>query len=298
MFVQPKQLRGRKPIIQIRAGRMEKEGKLVKPETKKGVFTLVNDTSGALEILWTNMNDPTDTQTTMVFPGEATFDRVTKCTTGRVFVLDFKGNRQMFWWLQESNEDRDEELLKVMKKHLEQKGSGSSGNAGSSGGAGSGQQGLDMNSLQSILANLGGGAGASAAPRPPAGSSTGAAPRPAAPPIDEVDIQDVVTSPEVLAAINEDPAYYMTQLHQYLPDGVDPSDDIVEQLRNPQVSGTAGLLQAAVSQADGFREIVNAFNLGEPNGIGATAFLRHVEEAAKKKKEDEEKKKKEAEEKK
>lgn len=285
MFVQPKQLAGRKPIIQIRAGRMIQEGKMVKPDTKKGVFTLVNDASGMVEILWSNLTNSTETVSALVAPGEATFNKVTKCTTGRVFVLDFKGTRQMFWWLQENSEERDEEFLKAVKKALGD-GKGDKPKSGGSGSdSGSGTQALDMNTLRGILSGLTGQAGQGGA-APPAGTAgktvaPAAGPSASLPPTNDVDLQDLLASQEVLAALNEDPAFYMTQLHEFLPPDTDPSSNIVDHVRNPQVSATAALLQAALSQADGYREIVTAFGLGQARGIGADAFLRQIEEEAK-----------------
>jgi len=54
----------------------------------------------------------------IVFPEDAEFCCVPQCTTGRVFILRFKNNRKMFFWMQEPNIDRDEEYKKKVNDLL------------------------------------------------------------------------------------------------------------------------------------------------------------------------------------
>ena len=53
----------------------------------------------------------------MIMQDEATFKRVSQCTTGRVFVLRFKNSsRKFFYWMQEPKDDKDEEICKKVGK--------------------------------------------------------------------------------------------------------------------------------------------------------------------------------------
>ena len=38
----------------------------------------------------------------IVFPDDAEFRHIPQCTTGRVYLLRFKNNRKMFFWMQVS----------------------------------------------------------------------------------------------------------------------------------------------------------------------------------------------------
>jgi 26S proteasome regulatory subunit N13 len=47
----------------------------------------------------------------IVFPGDAEFSAVPKCTTGRVFMLRFRQpERKLLFWMQEPSADKDAEL--------------------------------------------------------------------------------------------------------------------------------------------------------------------------------------------
>ena len=55
--------------------------------------------------------DGAGTQDLILFPEDAKWERVTQCTTGRVYVLKFThSDRRLFFWLQEPKTDKDDEL--------------------------------------------------------------------------------------------------------------------------------------------------------------------------------------------
>ena len=46
----------------------------------------------------------------ILFPEEAEFIRVEQCTTGRVYLLNFKSSSdKLFFWMQDAKDDKDEE---------------------------------------------------------------------------------------------------------------------------------------------------------------------------------------------
>jgi 26S proteasome regulatory subunit N13 len=55
----------------------------------------------------------------IIFPEEATFKRVKQCTTGRVYLLEWKATaRRLFFWMQEPAEDKDAENANNINKFI------------------------------------------------------------------------------------------------------------------------------------------------------------------------------------
>jgi 26S proteasome regulatory subunit N13 len=110
---------GPKPLISFRAGKMQKDGKAVKADKRKGLLQLTQGEDMLLHFQWKDRYTGQMEDDLIIFPGEATFSRVDKCTTGRVFVLDFKGtNRQLLFWMQEPKTDSDEEHCKKINEFI------------------------------------------------------------------------------------------------------------------------------------------------------------------------------------
>merc|ERR1719217_921180 len=48
----------------------------------------------------------------LIVINDAYFERIEKCTTGRVYLLRFtSSDKKMFFWMQEPKEDKDKELI-------------------------------------------------------------------------------------------------------------------------------------------------------------------------------------------
>ena len=102
----------------------------------------------------------------ILMPDDVEFKAVPACTTGRVFVLKFKGNdKKMFFWMQEPKSDKDEDYCKKVNDFLNNPPPpGSSRSGGGAAGGGGGMMGglpgnLDFNNLgdnelQSLLNNM------------------------------------------------------------------------------------------------------------------------------------------------
>lgn len=246
MFKQPSQLGGRKPHIQFRAGRMRFENGTVTADPQKGIFSIVSDSTGALEVFW-NAESTEDFDSIVVLKGQAQVNRVAKVTSGRVFVIDVsEGQRLSFFWFQDKETARDDDCIKKLKQLLEvQTQSSSTKTEGNR---------LQIGTLQRILADLG---------------ESG------------VSLQDCLASTSMLNALKEDPAFYMARLHEFLPTGTAPDSDVVGEVKNPQVSATAAMIQAALQDPSGSKELATAFQLPSGN-IGTLDFLKRIMEEAKK----------------
>jgi hypothetical protein len=88
---------------------MFKEDGWVKPDKRKGQISLVMRES-LMHFQWKDRTTGTIEDDLIIFPEEATFYKVEKCTTGRVFLLDFKDSTKLFfYWMQEPNDAKDAE---------------------------------------------------------------------------------------------------------------------------------------------------------------------------------------------
>eukprot|EP00667_Euglena_gracilis_P015502 EG_transcript_16126 len=187
LFAAANQAAGPKPLVSFRAGKMIREGSLVKPDKRKGLVSLVHTDDMLIHFQWRDRHTGTVEEDLVIFPDEAVFSRVEKCTTGRVYMLDFKSaGRQLFYWLQEPSAEKDEDHCAKVNQFMNHPppfrrggapepaplgGARDTGNAGAArAGAGAapnilGQ--MDRSQLMGLLAGLSGSGGAGAGGAPP-----------------------------------------------------------------------------------------------------------------------------------
>nr|CCC93210.1 unnamed protein product [Trypanosoma congolense IL3000] len=221
---------GKECIIQFRAGKMILDGKLVVADEQKGMLSFSKDPEGIV-MCWTSKSH---SERHILIPGQVKFSRVEKCSTGRVFVLDFGDAKPaMFFWLQEKSTENDEVYFTLIQEAL----SISPQNFLKS-------EGLSGKGYNSLCNNLSG-----------AGEQ-------------DVELASVVGSVGVLNALREDPDFFMCRLHQFLPVGTDPKSDIVEHVINPQVAAAATSLEMVLRNPGGFHNLCMAFDIkGEVAGV-------------------------------
>lgn len=98
-------------LAEMRAGKMLQDGKLVRPDKRKGLVRVVRSDDGLLHVHWLERTAsgpaaaPEDD--VIVFPGEAALEKV---PNQRVFVLRFgtEPDRDMLFWLQEPDAGADD----------------------------------------------------------------------------------------------------------------------------------------------------------------------------------------------
>ncbi|KAG2009862.1 hypothetical protein CC2G_012739 [Coprinopsis cinerea AmutBmut pab1-1] len=97
-------------LLAFKAGRaFRREGtKFVDADATKGAIILSNGEDGLLHFIWKNRITNEVADDLILFPGDATFSKVTE-SNGRVWVLKFEssGSRHFFWMqviLSECNE--------------------------------------------------------------------------------------------------------------------------------------------------------------------------------------------------
>ncbi|XP_011291242.1 proteasomal ubiquitin receptor ADRM1 homolog isoform X1 [Musca domestica] len=143
-------------LVEFRAGRMNFIGKMVHPDTRKGLVYLTQSEDGLMHFCWKDRTTGKVEDDLIVFPDDFEFKRVEQCKTGRVYVLKFKSSsRRMFFWMQEPKTDKDEEHCRRVNELMNNPPSASRGG---------GQDGGDLqymlnNMSQQQLMQLFGGVG-------------------------------------------------------------------------------------------------------------------------------------------
>merc|ERR1719335_538643 len=100
----------------------------------------------------------------LIVINDAYFERIEKCTTGRVYLLRFtSSDKKMFFWMQEPKEDKDKELIDkanaAIGATIPEKKPGTAGATAGTGAAGAAAPTADlMTMMQNFQQQQGGGA--------------------------------------------------------------------------------------------------------------------------------------------
>jgi hypothetical protein len=81
-------------LLEFRAGKMFREGNLVKPDTRKGLIYLNQSPEDSLmHFYWKDRSTNKVEDDLIIFPFEAEFSKV-KQSNGRVYILKFQSSSQ------------------------------------------------------------------------------------------------------------------------------------------------------------------------------------------------------------
>jgi len=295
-----------KPLVEFRAGRMVQRGKTVSPRTNKGTIQIVqSQDDGLIHFLWKDRTTGQVESDLTIFPGDATWKRVKQCTTGRVYILEFKEDRRLFFWLQEPSEDKDDENAVKINQYI------NNPPAAESAGTGFGE--LDQSQLMSMMgqsrrnapsqaANQGAerttsapttATSASTPARPPAGQISSEhlqnilsgliVDQPAAPPAsqsEDASLPAVLNAEAILPLLND--PLVQAQLLPLLPEGNRTREELQELLRSPQFQQAVSQFNSAL-QSGQLSQLMPLLGLpatagGTQGGVGA--LLRAIQEQA------------------
>ncbi|KAI9485951.1 MAG: proteasome complex subunit Rpn13 ubiquitin receptor-domain-containing protein [Benjaminiella poitrasii] len=118
-------------LVEFNAGKVIKEGNLLKPDTRKGVIYMDQSDDQLMHFYWKERKAADPEDDFIIFPDEAELIRVNECTTGRVYVLKFKSSSQkVFYWMQSKNDEKDEELVERVNQLIDDPQSASMGREG------------------------------------------------------------------------------------------------------------------------------------------------------------------------
>ncbi|XP_063710042.1 proteasomal ubiquitin receptor ADRM1 homolog [Culicoides brevitarsis] len=152
---------GNRHLVEFRAGRMNMAGKMVHPDSRKGLVYLYQSDDQLVHFCWKDRTTGNVEDDLIIFPDDCEFKKVEQCKTGRVFLLRFKSsNRKLFFWMQEPKNDKDDEWCRRINEVMNNPPSSNSLGSGGRGGADSGDLQYMLNNLsQQQLMQLFGGVG-------------------------------------------------------------------------------------------------------------------------------------------
>lgn len=132
---------------------MNMVGKMVHPDTRKGLVYVYQAEDGLIHFCWKDRTTGNVEDDLIIFPDDCEFKKVEACKTGRVYLLKFKSSsRKLFFWMQESKVDKDEEWTRRVNEVMNNPPSMSSSGSGRGGGSGSST--ADNGDLQYMLNNM------------------------------------------------------------------------------------------------------------------------------------------------
>lgn len=91
---------GNRHLVEFRAGRMTMVGKMVHPDTRKGLLYVYQADDGLIHFCWKNRTTNKVEDDLIIFPDDCEFKRVEQCKTGRVYLLkvsDLMSNSTKRW---------------------------------------------------------------------------------------------------------------------------------------------------------------------------------------------------------
>eukprot|EP00850_Spirogloea_muscicola_P007839 SM000040S14851 [mRNA] locus=s40:754270:767547:+ [translate_table: standard] len=165
-------------LYQFRAGKMTMQGTTVHPDRRKGLVRIFKGEDELMRFQWLNRRTFVDEEDFIVYPDDATFEKVTE-TDDRVYLVSLRrSKRKLFLWMQEPDADQDEAVCRRVNKifniryydeleddeDLESEAnsvpagvmpSSIPGAAGSGGDNRTWKPAVQLSELQSILSNLG-----------------------------------------------------------------------------------------------------------------------------------------------
>ncbi|KAF8527526.1 adhesion regulating molecule [Hysterangium stoloniferum] len=108
-------------IVSFKAGRLQRRENTdwVDPSPVKGTLQLLVADDGLLHFQWLNRASDTVEDDLIIFPSEATFEKVAQSAGGRTFVLKFtSSNQRHFYWLQDASTERDSQIVNNVNQLL------------------------------------------------------------------------------------------------------------------------------------------------------------------------------------
>lgn len=236
-------------LLQFRAGKMRHEERLVTADKRKGLLSFFKASPTSVQMVWTS-NGAREVIT--LGPRPVKFSVVERCTSGRVFLFEIGEGlvcERHFFWLQDKSTAKDSEYVEKIKALLAPINQASESSP---------EMAMKIEDFRRILAEIAGT------------------------PTEEVGLTDVLSSSRVTQSLRSNKAFYMSRLQQHLPEGEDPSADIVDQVKNPQVMSAATSLEVALSDPAVYKELCKSFGVPETNPAGGvSAFLAGIIKAAK-----------------
>ncbi|XP_020093926.1 26S proteasome regulatory subunit RPN13 isoform X3 [Ananas comosus] len=105
-------------MLEFRAGRMNREGTRVVPDSRKGLVRIGRGEEGLVHFQWIDRNLNVVEEDQIVFPNESVFEKVSQ-SSERVYILKFSSDdRKFFFWMQEPRADGDLQICNSVNSYL------------------------------------------------------------------------------------------------------------------------------------------------------------------------------------
>jgi len=283
-------------LFQFRAGRMSMNGTTVSADKRKGYVQIFQSTADDLmHFVWKERTSNTNEIDLIIFPDEATFKRVTQCTTGRVYLLELaQTKKRYFFWSQEPNEEKDAEIetkvnqllnpppdnqqASIQQQLLALVGRGIQSNATSSSSATTTSSNTATTQpiqidLAEILRNI----------RPPQqGRDQTQTQQPA-----QGQGSTPVLTPEVVLPFLSNPVIAVT-LRPFLPEEIRSTQDLTSLAHNPQLQQALENINS-VLQSDNASSLLGQLNLEPSAASGVLSFFQAIQRQTEKENSEEDK---------
>lgn len=275
----------------LRAGKMVRDGAVLKPDTRKGLIMVGVDSEELTHFIWTERNpdgstvSPPETDI-VIFPGEVKFEKVNR-PGSRIFALKFaeEPDRDQFFWAQEPKSVDDDAAVSSINTMLNSVLDGmddagrvqDSAHAHAQGQSQSQSQsqltggGIDSSQLATVLGSIMGGSSSGMGH-----SGQQSVHRQPNVPDAQIDLElaDILTVDQISYLLENDQV--VQSLLPYLPEGHQSKDGIVKVLNSPQFKYQLHVLTDALRQGQ-----LNTSQLGlGPPAYGIQAFLDAIERQA------------------
>lgn len=221
---------------------------IVTADKRKGFLSILPGDSSYVKLVWGSNSEK---ESPIKLPvGNTTVEYVSQCKTGRVLLFEVRGGPEKklyFFWLQDKSTEKDNDYLERLKHVLAAKETATNPKPV-----------VGLEDFKKLLADL---------------SKTNK----------EVSLVDVLSSSIVTQELRKNTSFYMEKLEKFLPVGASEPTDLVEQVKNPQVSRAARILDAALRDPVNYKHLCSSFGVPEtdPKG-GVFEFLNGICKATKK----------------
>jgi len=139
-----------KNLVELKAGKMNLQGNLVKPDKRKGLIYVFQSDDTLMHFAWKDRQTGVVEDDLIIFPDDFEYKKITKCTTGRVFLMKLKScNKKQFFWMQETDAEKDEAAWKKINDAFNNPG-------GVTSSAGSRSESARSNAVSGLASALGG----------------------------------------------------------------------------------------------------------------------------------------------
>ncbi|KAJ3342667.1 adhesion regulating molecule 1 [Gonapodya sp. JEL0774] len=271
-------------IVEFKAGKLYRDGSMLKPDPRRGLVYLYKSDDGLLHFVWKDRKTNAVEDDLIVFPMEANFVPVTQ-SKGRVFMLKFESSSaKHFFWMQEPSADKDTSFVTKVNEAISGEAADESATASPT------SDDVPMETAPSPAAP--------AAPMttpsttaPATSSAAAAAPSGATqdqlnqirdiiagmtvpPGAEDVDLSEVFTA-EKLTPVIENPVA-LAALFPHLPEGAPRTKaEVSEVVRSPQFKQQLRRLQAAIrsGQLGPFLQTIGL----DPNVATVRDFLKGIQ---------------------